>query len=278
MSTSNASAIQSIYDERSEGYDDSFHGELASDFVEWADLREGDSLLDLACGTGLVTIPAKKEVKNGRVVGIDFSSGMLGLAQRKAKQDGLDIAFYRHDISNLDDLHLGNQSFQVITCAAALLLMEDKLAALKHWIALLVPGGRLVTDLPMKHASLPIGILGELEGELGVSFEWDAAWAETGEPLKKLLTDAGLVVDKVFTTKAYRTTAHHLDTAAELFAKAVASPMCRKFGRPDIRDKAERLFIDRFRHMADEDGLVHEVVKMHIGIAHKGDQGHMPVN
>lgn len=271
MSSSNASNIQSIYDERSEGYDDSFHGELASDFVEWADLKEGNSLLDLACGTGLVTIPAKQVVKSGRVVGVDFSSGMLAVAQRKAKQDSLDITFYQHDISNLDDLHLGIQGFRVITCAAALLLMEDKLAALKHWSALLAPGGRLITDLPMKQASLPINILGELEEELRVSFDWDAAWAETGEPLKKLLTDAGLVVDKVFTTRAYRNTAYHIDTASELFAKAVASPMCRKFGRPEIRDKAERLFVDRFRRMADEDGLVREIVKMHIGIAHKAD-------
>lgn len=207
MSNSKASKIQSIYNERSEGYDDSFHGELASDFVEWADFQEGDSLLDLACGTGLVTIPAKKEVKSGRVVGIDFSSGMLAVAQRKAKQHSLDITFYRHDISNLDDLHLGDRGFRVITCAAALVLMEDKLAALKHWSTLLASGGRLFTDLPTKQASLPINILGELEGELGVSFDWDAAWAETGEPLKKLLTDAGLVVDKVFTTRAYRITA-----------------------------------------------------------------------
>ena len=49
-----------MYDARSDVYDQNMvHVEQARDFINWAQLKPGHSLLDLACGTGLVTIAAK---------------------------------------------------------------------------------------------------------------------------------------------------------------------------------------------------------------------------
>ena len=60
MASENLQSIQSMYDARSDVYDQNMvHVEQARDFINWAQLKPGHSLLDLACGTGLVTIAAK---------------------------------------------------------------------------------------------------------------------------------------------------------------------------------------------------------------------------
>lgn len=273
MPASKTSSIKAMYDERSDGYDNSFHSRLADDYVKWSELKPGDSVLDLACGTGLVTIPAKKLVgRRGRVVGVDVSTGMLEVAKRKAEEEKVDVVFREYDITDLNDLGLLSQSevgFDVITCAAALVLLDEPLIALKHWMTFMVSGGRLVIDMPVKHGSIPIHIFGRLENELGLALEWDSLWLETGDSLAKLLTDAGLVLDRVFTTPPYQSKTYHVDSAAEVFAGAITSPMFRKFGDSSIKDRAEQLFIDRFRQMADPNGLVHEEARFHVGIAHK---------
>lgn len=52
--------------------------------VELAQLQPGENVLDLACGTGLVSFPASQVVgQSGSVVGIDISSGMLDQAKKR---------------------------------------------------------------------------------------------------------------------------------------------------------------------------------------------------
>lgn len=91
------------------------------------------SVLDLAYGTGLVTILAKQQVgETGNVIGIDISQGMLDVARAKTKQLGLDITLFEHNITDLDELRL-DMKFDIITCASALWLLKEPLPALKHW-------------------------------------------------------------------------------------------------------------------------------------------------
>lgn len=92
-----------MYDARSDVYDQNMvHVEQARDFINWAQLKPGHSLLDLACGTGLVTIAAKEAVgDSGHVVGVDISDGMLKIARQKAEDKRLSVRFINHDISTL---------------------------------------------------------------------------------------------------------------------------------------------------------------------------------
>ncbi|MDQ0207530.1 class I SAM-dependent methyltransferase [Alkalicoccobacillus murimartini] len=62
-------------------------------------------IIDLACGTGRVTIPLSK--KGLTMIGVDLHAGMLDRAKQKATQEQLDIRFEQQDCSNLD---LGVQS------------------------------------------------------------------------------------------------------------------------------------------------------------------------
>ncbi|ESZ95960.1 hypothetical protein SBOR_3652 [Sclerotinia borealis F-4128] len=102
-------AIHTIYDSRAPTYDDAttFHKSLAHEYVEYAKPVEGEKLLDLACGTGLVGfewmngiscdehVSSQSEVLNystdainshaplSQIHGIDISSGMLSIARSK---------------------------------------------------------------------------------------------------------------------------------------------------------------------------------------------------
>src|SRR2546426_3329594 len=71
--------------------------------LELADLRPGEQVVDVACGTGLVTFPAARAVgPAGRVVGTDLSQEMVTRAAADARARDLDyVTFSRADAEDL---------------------------------------------------------------------------------------------------------------------------------------------------------------------------------
>lgn len=95
------------------------------------------TLLDLGCGTGVVTIPVAKHVKE--ITAIDTSEAMIARAQEKAeKKKTENIEFCHTDI-----LHLKKEpeSFDVITAFNLLLYVKEKDVVLDRIWELLKPGG-----------------------------------------------------------------------------------------------------------------------------------------
>ena len=58
------------------------------------------NILELACGTGNLTIPLTK--KNYDIAGIDISDEMLSVAREKAEKEGVELVLLQQDISELD--------------------------------------------------------------------------------------------------------------------------------------------------------------------------------
>ncbi|KAL8896858.1 MAG: hypothetical protein Q9192_002866 [Flavoplaca navasiana] len=268
MTTDASATIKAIYPKRSSTYksasQSSFHFRQAQEYIQRANLQPAQSVLDLACGTGLVTIPANQQVgPTGKVVGIDFSDGMLEVARRKTSEQGLDIRYIEHDITDLGPLDLG--SFDVITCSSALLLMPSPLCAVKHWASLLVPGGRLLTDVVLERSLIAHTILTHIGPEVGRALIWDGSWVKNEDSLKQLFVDAGLVVEEVYESEGYETREYRVEDGAEVFEQS----MFRKFGDVEIKEKAKELFVARFRGMAGQDGVVGEEVRFYMRIARK---------
>ncbi|MEH7111997.1 methyltransferase domain-containing protein [Neobacillus niacini] len=69
---------------------------------------DGKSLLDLACGTGELSVRFAKE--GFSVTGVDLSADMLAVAQAKAQEEGLNIPFFEQDMANLE----GHGEFDII--------------------------------------------------------------------------------------------------------------------------------------------------------------------
>jgi ubiquinone/menaquinone biosynthesis C-methylase UbiE len=110
--------------------------------LEMAQLSEGETALDVACGSGLVSFRLLDRIGNGHVVGVDISEKMIEMAASLAAQKGeTRIRFQRMDA---EQLVLGDQTFDVVLCALGLMYMPAPLRALEEMYRVLKPGGRVV--------------------------------------------------------------------------------------------------------------------------------------
>jgi ubiquinone/menaquinone biosynthesis C-methylase UbiE len=111
--------------------------------LEMANLRAGENVLDVACGTGLVSFPALEKLgPQGRVLGTDISEKMVEMASALAAQKGENrVQFERMDA---EELRLEDSSFDVALCALGLMYVPDPRKALEEMRRVLKPGGRAV--------------------------------------------------------------------------------------------------------------------------------------
>ncbi|MPY98129.1 MAG: methyltransferase domain-containing protein [Actinophytocola sp.] len=106
--------------------------------MDLADVRPGDRVLDLACGTGVVARAAARRVMpDGRVCGLDVNENMLAIARRAAA----DVEWRQTDASQID---LPDASYDVAFCQQGLQFFPDRLASLREMRRVLAPGGRAV--------------------------------------------------------------------------------------------------------------------------------------
>jgi len=110
--------------------------------LEMAALRPGERVVDVACGTGLVTFAAADAVgPEGTVVGTDISEKMVEAASAEAERRGASrVSFARMDAEALD---LPPASADAVLCALGLMYFPDPVAALAGMRNVLADGGRV---------------------------------------------------------------------------------------------------------------------------------------
>lgn len=111
--------------------------------LEMAKLQPGEKLIDIACGTGLVSFPAAEKLgANGFVLATDISDGMVKICTELAKEKKLtNIEFKRMDA---EELSVPNEEYDVALCALGLMYVPDPVKALKEMQRVIKPGGRAV--------------------------------------------------------------------------------------------------------------------------------------
>ncbi len=109
--------------------------------LDMAALQPGERVLDVACGTGLVSFRIVDAVgATGAVVGTDISGEMIETARRHAAERGVDNAtFERFDA---EDLQLEGEPFDAALCGLGLMYVPDPVKALAEMRRWLKPGGR----------------------------------------------------------------------------------------------------------------------------------------
>jgi ubiquinone/menaquinone biosynthesis C-methylase UbiE len=111
----------------------------AEGLVTLAEVRAGDRVLDVACGTGIVARVAVSRVHpGGEVLGIDASPAMLAAARATAV--GLPIEWQEGDVHALA---LPDGAFDAVLCQQGLQYFRDRVTALREMRRVLAPGGRL---------------------------------------------------------------------------------------------------------------------------------------
>lgn len=107
-----------------------------------ARLATGERVIDVACGTGMVTLPAASAVgPTGHVLATDISQRMIDDTAKRAAELGLaHVAVQRSDAENLGDL----APFDVALCSLGLMYVPSPAVALAEMARVLRPGGRVV--------------------------------------------------------------------------------------------------------------------------------------
>lgn len=105
--------------------------------------QAGEQVLDVACGTGVLSLAMASIVgQTGSVLGIDVSAGMVASAEKRAHAAGVSTArFARMDA---EALALPGASFDLVVCALGLMYLPEVDAALREVCRVLRPGGRAV--------------------------------------------------------------------------------------------------------------------------------------
>lgn len=134
------------WDRAVDAYARHWHGALAGlhgEMMALAAVRPGETVLDVACGTGVLSIAAGHAVgPTGRVLGVDLADAMVQSAWQRAKDLGLaQTCFERMDA---EQLTLRSASIDLLLCSLGLMYLPDPEAALREVQRVLRPGGRAV--------------------------------------------------------------------------------------------------------------------------------------
>jgi arsenite methyltransferase len=162
-----------------------------------AELREGETVLDLGAGGGIdVLLSARRVGPTGIVYGLDMTDEMLELARANQRAAGVEnVEFLK---GRIEEVPLPDESVDVVISNCVINLSEDKGQTLREAFRVLRPGGRLaVSDIVVR---------GELPDEVRRSLElWSGciAGALDEDEYRRLLREAGFIAVEVEPTRVH---------------------------------------------------------------------------
>jgi arsenite methyltransferase len=107
-----------------------------------ADLRDGETVLDLGSGGGIdVILSARRVGPAGHAYGLDMTDEMLALARRNAADAGIENATFLQGL--IEEIPLPDASVDVVISNCVINLSTDKPAVLREIGRVLKPGGRI---------------------------------------------------------------------------------------------------------------------------------------
>jgi ubiquinone/menaquinone biosynthesis C-methylase UbiE len=123
---------------------------FAEQLLERARATPNDSVLDIACGTGIVARIARQKLGTGaKVVGVDVSGPMLGVAR------GIDATIEWREGNATALPVLADEQFSIVTCHQGLQFVPDKAGAVREMRRVLRPGGRAVVGTWLSIEDIP---------------------------------------------------------------------------------------------------------------------------
>lgn len=175
-----------------------FIGPWAPGLIAVAALQQGERVLDVACGTGVVTRLAASAVgPTGQVTGVDINAAMLAVARSLAPPSGLSITWVEGNAVAMD---FPDASFDVILCQQGLQFFPDKAAALREMHRVLVPSGRVVLSVWKSAGPYNVAVADALEHHVGVEAATRfraSRIVPDAEALYRLLIEAGFPVVEI---------------------------------------------------------------------------------
>jgi len=152
--------------------------------LHWADLRPGETVLDVGCGQGVDLILAAREVgPHGRALGVDLTPAQLAQAERNLAAAGLANVELRQ--GTMEALPFESGTVDWVISNGAINYSPDKARAFAEILRVLKPGGELsITDVLVEN--LAPGLAYRLLGYVS-----DAGGAAGREAYLNYIRDAG---------------------------------------------------------------------------------------
>jgi ubiquinone/menaquinone biosynthesis C-methylase UbiE len=137
----------------------------AEDLVHRAQLRSGEEVLDVACGTGVVARLAAKKMGSGHVTGLDLNAGMLAVA-RDVSGDGPLVNWME---GSALDLPFPSGHFDAVLCQLGLQFFPDQSKALREMRRVVRMSGRVALSVysPIERTPGANAFVGALDDVLG---------------------------------------------------------------------------------------------------------------
>ena len=129
----------------------------AIEILKGWNIAPGEKLLDVACGSGQIAIPAARAGVN--VTGVDISPNWIALARERAEAEGLDVKF---DEGDAEDLPYEDGSFDVVATIVGAMFAPQPDRVATELLRVCRPGGRIL----MVNWT-PEGMVGHMFREIG---------------------------------------------------------------------------------------------------------------
>ena len=226
--------------------------------LDRANVTEGDRVLDVACGTGIVARKAAPRVGDtGSVVGLDINEGMLAVAEQTTADAQTSIEWRQGDATALP---FSDGRFDVVCCQQALQFFEEPTEALGEMHRALTSDGRAALSVwrPLEYQPSYVVLAEALETHVGEEAgtmmrspfpAWD------GDDLRSLARDAGF--NDVSVTIAVDSGRY---PSVEEFVRreAASSPLAELIEdlSQERRDELLRDVAHSLEEYTDEDGVV----------------------
>src|SRR5262245_59918187 len=145
---------------------DVFLQDYSRRLVEVAAIKPGDRVLDVACGTGVVTrLAANKVGSAGQVVGFDLNAGMV----TRARASHETAAAIEWRVGSATDMPFADATFDCVICQHGLQFIPDKAAAVSEMHRVLADRGRTVISVwrSIEHCPWQAAIADAVERNVG---------------------------------------------------------------------------------------------------------------
>jgi len=163
-----------------------------------AELREGETVLDLGSGGGIdVLLSARRVGATGRAYGLDMTDEMLDLARENQRRAGVEnVHFLKGEIENIP---LPDGSVDVIISNCVINLSGDKRRVLAEAFRVLKPGGRFAVSDVVVRGEVPAEVKRSMELWVGC-----VAGALEESEFTRLLGEVGFEGAEIEPTRVYQ--------------------------------------------------------------------------
>lgn len=192
-------------------------------FFDLADLRPGESVIDLGSGSGMDVFFAAVQVgSDGLVAGVDFTAEQLAKARRVAEEHSFGQAEFRE--GRIDQLPADDESFDCVISNGVINLSPDKPTVFGQAARVLRPGGRLAIADIVSEQQLKESIVCDADlwaSCIGGAAQQDAYFEAIGA--------AGFVIEEV-RDNPYKFISEQAVNASEKYGVKSISLVARKRG------------------------------------------------